>query len=175
MSVPRDPADVKLFTGMLAGDPSNFPEACGPFSRVYGPVDYESEPVPFTATDFYKNEMGENLFRKFYSFKNLIPPGEIVNAKYLSREIEEQFKDEDGHRRINIDPGYMCLGKLVLTSFKDHQHRIYLADNVYAECTLRFRRGRWDPWEWTFPDYRTEEYNKILMEIRNIYYNQVRG
>ena len=36
-------------------------------------------------------------------------------------------------RRVNLDAGYLCLAKLVLASTKDHAHRIYLRDGIYAE------------------------------------------
>ena len=160
---------------MLASDPLFFQAACEKFSQIYGPLDYESELIPFTATDFYREEMGEGLLRKFCSFRHLIVPSEIIKAKHLSAGIEKELAGQGGGRLVNIDPGYMCLGKIILSSFKDHQHRIYLGDGVYAECTMRFRRGRWDPWEWTFPDYQSEEYNRIFLEIRKIYYDQIRG
>jgi len=34
---------------------------------------------------------------------------------------------------VNIDPGYISLGKLVLASTKDHAHRLYLGEGVYGE------------------------------------------
>ncbi|MCD6310071.1 MAG: DUF4416 family protein [Candidatus Eremiobacteraeota bacterium] len=173
MSTPRFPQKVKLFLGMLASDPVFFNRACDAFSEIFGPIDYESETVPFNATNFYLKEMGKRLLRKFCSFGNLILPDEIIKAKYLSAKIEKDLAKPGGYRNINIDPGYVCLGKIILSSFKDHQHRIYLGNKVYAECTLRYRRGRWDPWEWTFPDYRSEEYNKIFKKIREIYYRQI--
>lgn len=173
MSVPEQPDKVKLFLGMLTDDSSLFDATCKKFYDNYGHCDYESEVIPFSATDFYRKEMGSNLIRKFYSFENLIIPEEIIKIKYQSFYIEKELSTFSGNRRINIDPGYMCLGKVILSTFKDHQHRIYLNDGVYAECTLRFRKGRWDPWEWTFPDYQTEEYNRIFLDIRNIYYNQL--
>ena len=45
-------------------------------------------------------------------------------------------------RAVNVDPGYVDGARLVLASTKDHAHRIWLRDGIYAEVTLhsRFRR-----------------------------------
>ena len=39
----------------------------------------------------------------------------------------------------------------MLASTKDHTHRIYLRDGIFAEITLFYRHGRWEHHEWTFP------------------------
>ena len=74
-------------------------------------------------------------------------------------------------RRVNIDPGYISDSKLILTTTKDYFHRIYLGHGIYAEVTLRWRKGGFEPFEWTYPDYRSKEYIKILNTIRNNYMN----
>jgi hypothetical protein len=69
--------------------------------------------------------------------------------------IEKEFS-VDGNRRVNIDPGYITLSKIVLPTTKDCAHRIYLRDGIYAEITLMHYRGAWQPQPWTYPDYRSE-------------------
>ncbi|MEK6733229.1 MAG: DUF4416 family protein, partial [Candidatus Omnitrophota bacterium] len=69
-------------------------------------------------------------------------------------------------RRINIDPGYISDSKLVLATTKDYFHRIYLTSGIYAEVTLRWRRGGFEPFEWTYPDYQSKEYIDIFNTIR---------
>ena len=87
----------------------------------------------------------------------------------------EEALASDGKRRINLDPGYISQSKLVLATTKNHGHRIYLGKGIYAEVTLRYRNKAFRPWEWTYPDYRTEEYVEILEEIRSIYVDQIRA
>ncbi|HEX30425.1 TPA: DUF4416 family protein, partial [Candidatus Poribacteria bacterium] len=41
-------------------------------------------------------------------------------------------------------------------------------------ATLRYYKGSFRPWEWTYPDYRTEEYIQIFNQIRKIYMKQLR-
>ena len=70
---------------------------------------------------------------------------------------------------MNIDPGYLTLSKVVLLTTKDYTHRIYLAGGIYAEVTLRYKSGTFNPWDWTYPDYKTPEYVNIFNHIRDIY------
>ena len=65
-------------------------------------------------------------------------------------------------RAVNIDPGYLDGARLVLASTKDHAHRIWLRDGIYAEVTLRFRFGRWQ----SFDLLRSEE-RRVGKECRS--------
>jgi hypothetical protein len=69
-------------------------------------------------------------------------------------------------RPLNLDPGYITPAKLLLASTKDHAHRIYLAEGIYAEITLMFRQRRWQPTEWTYPDYRRDDYQEFFSQCR---------
>ncbi|HIE29251.1 TPA: DUF4416 family protein, partial [Candidatus Poribacteria bacterium] len=64
--------------------------------------------------------------------------------------------------------------KMVLASTKDHAHRIYLGKGIFAEITLRYYQKSFQPWEWTYPDYRTKEYIDVFNQIRKIYMQQLR-
>ena len=56
-------------------------------------------------------------------------------------------------------------GKLVLASTKDFAHRIYLSRGIYAEVTLQYRHRRWEHHEYTFPDYRREDYQRFSQRM----------
>ena len=74
---------------------------------------------------------------------------------------------------LNLDPGYISLGKLALASTKDHAHRIYLDRGIYAEVTLHYRRvGGWQPMKWTFPDYRRPDYHAFFDRCREFLIQQ---
>ena len=160
---------------MLACQEECFQKAEGRLEDSFGPVDFRSPLLPFTHTDYYSREMGEGLLRKFISFAQLIDPGDLAQVKRFTNRLEEELA-EGGARRINLDPGYISPGKLVLATTKDREHRIYLGDGIYAEVTLRWRRQKgFEPWEWTYPDYRTAEYGRLLGEIRELYMQQRRA
>lgn len=166
---------VKLLVGVLLSEMS----PCGPveerLSQSFGCIDYRSDTLDFSYTTYYQSEMGSNLRRVFYSFQQLIDPGALASIKLQTNRIETEFSsNRDGPKRpVNLDPGYMETGKLILASTKNHCHRIYLSEGIYAELTLLYRKGHFLPLEWTYPDYRTEIYHHIFHEIRNLYRSQL--
>ena len=167
---------VKLIIGMIAADESLFSAIEAPLSQKFGAVDFRSEIMPFDYTDYYAKEMGADLMRKFVSFERLIQPEELVEIKSCTNDLEKKFlhADTDG-RRINLDPGYVSAAKLILASTKDHIHRVYLRDGIYAEITLKMERGTFRAWQWTYPDYRSEKYIDIFNRIRRMYMEQLRS
>jgi hypothetical protein len=167
---------VKLIVGMITPDPDLFSSVEEILKQRFGIMDFYSDIMPFDFTKYYIKEMGENLLRKFIGFEKLILPEELVEIKYFTNDIEKEFLlDGSSKRRINLDPGYITPAKLILASTKDHIHRIYLRDGIYAEITLQMEGGTFRPWQWTYPDYRSEGYIKIFNEIRELYMQQLRN
>lgn len=171
----RQPVGGKLFIGMISGEANLFDEAEERLIQKFGLVDFKSPILSFQHTPYYESEMGLNLKRKFISFQGLIDPAEIGEIKLFANQLEQDFLHPDTEdRRINLDPGYLTLSKLVLASTKDYQHRIYLGRGIYAEVTLRYRKGKgFEPWGWTYPDYRTREYLEIFNRLREIYQREL--
>jgi hypothetical protein len=141
--------------------------------RRYGPIDYESRQLEFTYTQYYDREMGSTLKRVFFAFKRLISPARLAGIKCTTNRIERKFS-ENGNRRINLDPGLICLSRLILASTKDGSHRIPLTRGIYGEITLVYQGGHYRSLDWTYPDYRTAQYREILSEIRQIYSIQLK-
>jgi len=168
MSKARKPKAVKLIIGMITKSQKLFDTVEEFFIKEFGPIDYKSPEISFDYTDYYKTEMGGPLKRKFSSFKKTISPEKIAKIKLLANSIEEKLS-VNKKRRINIDPGYISDSKLVLATTKDYFHRIYLNYGIYAEVTLKWRKGGFEPFEWTYPDYRSKKYIEILNTIRNNY------
>jgi len=55
----------------------------------------------------------------------------------------------------------------VLATTKDYSHRIYVRDGIYEEVTLVYRRGSgFEPWPWTYPDYRSETAKRFFLAVR---------
>lgn len=140
----------------------------------FGPLALKSDAFAFTETDYYRESMGEDLKKQFLTFDQLIDPAELARIKCATNEWEEQYAARGNHpepRPLNLDPGYITMAKLVLASTKDHAHRLYLAEGIYAEFTLQYRGGAWQPCEWTYPDYRREDFQRFFTECRE----QLRG
>jgi len=137
--------------------------------QAWGPIALESERFEFTETDYYRSTMGEGLIKVFFAFANPIDPARLPELKLQTNSWEEEYAAEGNHiepRPLNLDPGYLTLGKLVLASTKDFAHRIYLRDGIYAEITLSYRRHRWQAHPYTFPDYRREDYHRFFSKCR---------
>lgn len=133
-----------------------------------GPHDYRSPALPFNYTDYYLAEMGAPLARFFLSFRNLVPREKLAEIKHRTDAVERTLSDEQGRRRVNIDPGLLTPESFVLATGKNYAHRIYLGQGVYADLTLVYRGGGYRPLEWTYPDYASDEIRSILSEIRKL-------
>jgi hypothetical protein len=163
---------VKLITGLIYRDSQQY-LAIKPFLlRAFGAVDFESPEIPFNYTDYYKNEFGDGLTRRFVSFSRLISPAALAAIKIRTNRLEQK-QARRGKRTVNIDPGYIDMAKLVLASTKDFCHRIYLDKGIFAEITLVYKKDSFTFWDWTYPDYRTKEYISIFNRIRHMYAQQL--
>jgi hypothetical protein len=165
---PSAPDPVKLFVGILYSDEELLEQAAQRLEEVHGPVDFRSAPVPFEVTDYYQEEMGGPISRLFVSFGELIDPGRLAEIKIGANKIENRLA-VDGRRRVNLDPGYMDVCKVVLASAKYNGQKIYLADGIYADPTLHYEKGHFQPYPWSFPDFQTGQYEKIFLRIRELY------
>ncbi|MCI0638401.1 MAG: DUF4416 family protein [Gemmataceae bacterium] len=146
----------------------------------WGPIALASKAFDFTETDYYQSTMGSDLKKIFWVFERPLDPAQLASIKRLTINWEHDFaalvsrgeavgdnaSSITESRPLNLDPGYLTTAKLVLASTKDHTHRIYLRDGIFAEATLFFRHGRWEHHEWTFPDYRRADYQEFFSQAR---------
>ncbi len=173
MGTIKHPKPVKLVLPMLSADVTLFREIEPELAARWGPLDYRSPPLPFGYTDYYAHELGAPISRIFVAFERLIDPARLAEIKCATNALEQTWA-VDGRRRINLDPGYLTQAKLVLATTKDQAHRIYVGQGIYAEVTLSYRDGAWLALPWTYPDYRSAEYLRILNELHRIYVARLR-
>jgi hypothetical protein len=167
---------AKLFFALIAQTEEQLAQVAQRLAKDFGTVDYRSEIFPFTQTDYYNEEMGENLLRLFVSSEALIEMDEISSIKAVTNRLERFFADpQTGKRRVNIDPGYLSESKVVLATMKDRDHRIYLGSGVFAEVTLVYKRKErgYTPLQWTYPDYREPTSLAFFNHMREIYRKQI--
>ena len=135
----------------------------------FGPLRQKSDAFNFTETDYYQATMGTSLKKQFLVFDQRIDPAALPQIKHATNGMEQEYARQHDHaesRPLNLDPGYLTLAKLVLASTKDHSHRIYLADGIYAEVTLNYRRKGWQQSDWTYPDYQREDFQAFFTLCR---------
>lgn len=168
MGIPQAPHKVKLIAGLLSNDIRIIDEARDSLSAQFGKTDFESAILDFTHSDYYHDEMGDGLKRRFLSFSEPLDLKLIYRVKLETNLLEGMFST-DGRRKVNIDPGYLDLAKVVLFSTKDYIHRIYLDEGIFADATLFYRHGSFNAWPWTYPDYKTGAYIDIFNSIRKFY------
>jgi hypothetical protein len=163
---------VKLITGILISRDEIKNALIQTLTDHFGPVDYLSDQFPFSFSSYYNTEMGTPISRFFISFKPLINPSTLARIKITTNRVEDSFRDAD-KRKVNIDPGILFLSRFILASTKAGVQRIPLDEGIYGEITLVYEKKTFRPVEWTYPDYRTDEYIRILNAIRELYKQQV--
>ena len=140
-------------------------------AEKWGEIALASVPFNFDNTHYYDESMGAGLKKQFFVLNAGADPSDLIDWKILSNDWEEEYAQLAGKpesRPLNIDPGYIELGKLVLASTKDYAHRIYLGRGIYAEITLNFKEGQWVAHHWTFPDYQRADYHEFFNQARTL-------
>lgn len=171
------PKPVNLIIGALTSIPELLLRIEEEVEDRFGRIDIRSAVLPFTFTDYYNEEMGNGIQRRFYSLEKLIMPDEIAGIKAQTNALEEAFTASRQYpvkRPVNIDPGYINESRLILASTKDFSHRIYLRDGIYAEVTLNYRKGRYETFPWTFPDYKSADYQDFFLKVRGLYVDKLK-
>jgi hypothetical protein len=168
---------VKLFVGVLVSSESLLDSVEAQLAAKYGPVDYRSPVLPFTFTDYYRHETGDDIHRLFLSFERLIEADTLPEIKRHTNTLETEFAAGNAavKRPVNLDPGYLEHAKVILASTKNFYHRMYLGGGIFGEVTMHFRNGTFEFFPWTYPDYKSAEYQAFFLELRGIYRRQLRA
>ena len=173
MAKPQAVTPVKLLVAVLWTGADALHAAVAALQAVWGEIDFTGADRPFDRTDYYLDEMGADLQRRLLAFADLVPPESVRSGKLRCNEIEDGLSAEHG-RRVNLDIGYLDHNKIVLASVKYAGQKIHLGDGVYADLVARYKHGRYQPFEWTFPDFRDGRYDAELAQIRSVYLQQLR-
>jgi len=172
MAEPMNPAPALLVVAAFSRHDEALGWARERLQHDYGPLAAASPLFSFRHTKYYETTMGPDLLKQLMAFEQLMGQEQLTAIKlhtnHLERELAEtgQFAEP---RPLNLDPGLLTLGKFLLATTKDQAHRIYLRDGIYAEVTLRFQDGGYEPWPWTYADYREPVVRAALKEFRDYY------
>jgi uncharacterized protein DUF4416 len=159
---------VKLIASLVYRDEPVRTDVKELMMRRWGLVDYESDPTPFTSADKMTEEMGTPIFRTFVSFTRLVDPGEISLIKMSCFSLEDRFRYQ-GKRQVNLDPGYLDLYKMVLTSTRFAGQKVYHSAGIYLDMMLLFMKDKCQPFPWSYPDFKNHHYDDDLLKIRDLY------
>ncbi len=164
----RHPEQALLFLGALYSDRQIFAEAGHILAEQFGEIILTSPAVAWDHSSHYKDELGWPIFRQFVFFSSVIDTGSLADTKLKTIEIEDSLS-AGGKRRINLDPGYITLAKVVLASTKNYSHRIYLGKGIFAEITLIYRavERTYTPHLFTYTDYQEKDNIDLFMKARN--------
>ena len=159
----------KLIIGVIYSDRDVLEKTLELLVREFGEIDAVSEEYSFSDefSTYYDTELGGKGIRKIYSFKEPVDPSRQAKIKIFTNNIEKSF-----NRRINLDPGLISHGRLLLATTKATGFRVALEDGIYSELTLFYARGKWNKLPWTYRDYQTERVQKFLAKVRKIYLEQ---
>lgn len=165
MAPPQPVSPVKLLVAALWTDAERLAEAERRLELEWGPISVRGPDRPFDCTNYYDSEMGARPQRRLLAFERLVSPESLAEIKWRTNELEDELAVA-GTRRVNLDSGYLDHSKIVLGSLKYAGQKIAVGRGVYADLVGRWRSGRYQPLDWTFPDFRDGRYDAELSEIR---------
>jgi hypothetical protein len=174
MGKAKEAKPAKLFMSLIVSEDGILHQAIEDLRLAFGGIDFISERLPFNFTNYYAPEMGEELFRRLITFESLVSIPFLPEIKKTTNRLEEKYATSGGNRRINIDPGYVCLEHVILATTKGYTHRPYLREGIYADLTLIYRNKSYQSLEWTYPDYQQEEILKLFNQFRKKYQDDLK-
>jgi len=172
MASPRHPEPVLLVVAAFSQHASALEWARQRLARAFGPVALIGPTYEFKQTAYYQPTMGTELRKQLLVFRELVTADALAAIKLQTNAMEAELAGRDGYaepRPLNLDPGILSLGKFMLATTKDQAHRVYLGEGIYAEVTLRYQAGTFEPWPWTYADYRLPDVLLFLQQAREYY------
>ena len=160
----------KLIVGVIYHESAVLGSALERLVKEFGEIEDVSEEFSFSRefSTYYDEEIGAEGFRRIYSFRDCVDPSRQAEIKELTNAIEAELSI-DGNRKINLDPGFINHGRLMLATTKKAGFRIPLERGIYTELTLFYARGEWHKLPWTYRDYQSERVQAFLTEARKRY------
>ncbi|MEK7775067.1 MAG: DUF4416 family protein [Candidatus Zixiibacteriota bacterium] len=169
----QKPPQGRLIVGVIHSSLDALADSLKALERRFGRVQCETTGAECADGDFYREEMGADLQRRFFSFERPVSRESLVEIKGICHKIEPLFADRTGEdfyfRTVNIDPGILTPSNLVVASHREQSHRVYLANGVYAETVLIFSRGQFCRLPWTSPDYYADEAIDFFLRVRGTF------
>jgi hypothetical protein len=163
----------KLIMGIIFPSDELYEKIIEILTEKFGEIDFMTEEFSFSEefSNYYDEEIGGEARRRILSFERLVDPSEQAEIKTYTNAVEAEFSI-NGNRMINLDPGFLSHGRLMLATTKKTGFRIPLCDGIYTELTLYYARGAWQKLPWTYRDYQSERVQSFLITVRKKYLEQ---
>lgn len=168
VSGPEKVQPVLPVVSVICGSPDPMEGVLLELSGFFGEVILRSMPFPFDKSTYYQPEMGTDLVRTWLCFSGLRDPSGLPGWKLFCFGVEETWSGASG-RTVNLDPGYLDHGKLVLASFKAAPDKVYMGEGVWAHTCLRYRFGDFCGPDHSFPDFIDGRFNVFFKEAKGMY------
>ena len=165
----------KLIVGVIYRDEEVLKRALTALVERFGEIEDCSEEFSFSKefSNYYDEEIGGEGMRRIYSFRQTVDASKQAEIKEFTNAIEAELAVE-GARKINLDPGFINHGRLMLATTKPAGFRIPLSRGIYTELTLFYARGAWQRLPWTYRDYQSEMVQKFITTVRESYLRERR-
>ncbi len=163
------PSNGKLVVSLIYSSMDALADAVSALEKKFGPVEFETMEIETSQAQEYREEMGENLLRRFISFEKPVSRSSLVELKDTCFKIEPNFADKVGDflfRTVNIDPCIITADNVVITSHRESNCNIYFKDGVFVEIALIYSRGTYRQLPWTMPDYCDPEAIDFFDRVR---------
>ena len=167
MSLPELFPSVLPVVSVLFSSREAYSKALTELQSVFGEIVLSSDPYPFDMSDYYRKEMGDSISRVWLCFAPLRDPSDLPLWKQSCLELE-RVAGGQGNRLVNIDPGYLDHGKLVLASCKSAPDKIYMGLGVYAHTCLRYKKGEFHGPEHSFSDFIDGRFDDFFLSAKQL-------
>ncbi len=168
----QKPPPGRLVVSYIYSSVDALAESLSRLERMYGKVQFETIDIPCSIEGVYAEEMGRGLQRRFFSFDNLVPRDSLPSIKKTCAKIEPSYADNVAgtlFRTVNIDPGIMTPDNLVMASYREYNHRVYLGEGVFSDIQLVYSHGHFTRLPWTDPDFCHDEAIDFFERVRSTF------
>lgn len=166
----QKPPPGRLIVSVIYSSIDALADSLKALERKFGRVQYETMEIACSDQETYREEMGDNLQRRLFSFEKLYGRDTLPDIKAICHKVEPMFADTVGDfifRSVNIDPGILTPSNLTMASHREYNNRLYLRDGVYAQIELIWSSGRFRRLPWTNPDFCEGEAVEFFQRVRD--------
>lgn len=162
-------APAAFLCAVLAPGAAAVDAAVERLAERFGPVRARSPVFAFDMTTYYEAEMGSGLAKGLAWLGDLLDPADLAARKGATMAFERAGARPGAgglRRAVNVDPGLLSPHSLVLATSKASGHRVCIGPGLWAQVTLLFERGAYQPLPWTYADYRRDDVGRFLLAVR---------